>query len=239
MGSAFGQNDARLQKLADDLHVVVASVDHGLSPEHQYPVPVEDCLAAALWLAGDDGAQCTGTRAMLAGGESAGAHLLLSVFLRLRALAATPGQAHLSPSSLFRCVNLVYGWYDLGGTPSMLRFSRRLVMNNEELHWYAEQYVPDAAQRLRKAGPDGGGTNLLYSDLDAFPPALFTVGTADPLLDDTLFMAARWAAAGLDADLEVYPGAAHGIGHFGPHQHSEQGPAITARINAFLDRFCP
>ena len=36
----------------------------------------------------------------------------------------------------------------------------------------------------------------LYADLKGLPPALFSVGTQDLLLDDTLFMAARWAAAG-------------------------------------------
>ena len=37
------------------------------------------------------------------------------------------------------------------------------------------------------------------------PPAFFTVGTADALLDDTLFMHARWIAAGNNAQLAIYP----------------------------------
>jgi acetyl esterase len=37
------------------------------------------------------------------------------------------------------------------------------------------------------------------------------VGTKDALLDDTLFMHARWVAAGNDAELAVYPGGAHGF----------------------------
>ena len=49
----------------------------------------------------------------------------------------------------------------------------------------------------------------LQGDLRGLPPALFTVGTRDPLLDDSLFMAARWAAAGNATDLAVWPGGAH------------------------------
>ncbi len=54
----------------------------------------------------------------------------------------------------------------------------------------------------------------LYADLRGLPPALFTIGTADPLLDDTLFMAARWEAAGNDADLRVYADGVHGFNAF-------------------------
>lgn len=98
----------------------------------------------------------------------------------------------------------------------------------------ASQLVPDAARRSERAGPEAGGASPLYSPLERLPPALFTVGTADALRDDTLFMASRWAAHGLPCELEVYPGAAHGVGHFGPHEHSSQGPQINARVDAYL-----
>ena len=125
--------------------------------------------------------------------------------------------------------------YDLAGTPSMLAFERRLVFCADELRWMARQLVPDEATLAARAGPEAGGVNPLYSSLDGLPPALFTVGTDDALLDDTLFMAARWAARALEAELEVYPGAAHGVGHFGPHEATEQGDEINARVHRFLD----
>jgi acetyl esterase/lipase len=51
----------------------------------------------------------------------------------------------------------------------------------------------------------------LYADLRNMPPALFTIGTLDPLLDDTLFMYTRWLAAGNQADLILCPGGIHGF----------------------------
>ena len=46
------------------------------------------------------------------------------------------------------------------------------------------------------------------------PPALFTVGTMDPLLDDSLFMHARWLASGAPAELRTWPEAIHGFNAF-------------------------
>ena len=63
---------------------------------------------------------------------------------------------------------------------------------------FAAQLEPDAAARR------GGALSPLYAPLPAaLPPALFTVGTEDALRDDTLFMASRWLAEGLAAELEV------------------------------------
>jgi acetyl esterase/lipase len=40
------------------------------------------------------------------------------------------------------------------------------------------------------------------------------VGTLDPLLDDSLSMYARWIAAGIEAELALYPGGVHGFNAF-------------------------
>ena len=62
--------------------------------------------------------------------------------------------------------------------------------------------------------------------------ALFTVGTKDALLDDTLFMHARWVAAGNETELAIYPGGAHGFTLF-PNELSK---SAQARMDAFLNR---
>ena len=48
------------------------------------------------------------------------------------------------------------------------------------------------------------------------PPALFTVGTEDPLLDDSIVMSAKWQMSGAVGPLRVYPGAPHGFSMFPP-----------------------
>ena len=66
------------------------------------------------------------------------------------------------------------------------------------------------------------------------PTALFSCGTLDALLDDTLFMAARWQAAGSPTQLAIYPGA--------PHEFLNLSDAIPAasdareRMVGFIDR---
>ena len=61
------------------------------------------------------------------------------------------------------------------------------------------------------------------------PPALFTIGTRDALLDDSLFMYARWIAAGNEAELAVFPGGAHGFIAF--------PGALAAAANKRMDDF--
>ena len=43
------------------------------------------------------------------------------------------------------------------------------------------------------------------------PPALFTCGSEDPLLDDTVFMGAKWQMWGNEAVVKIYNGSPHGF----------------------------
>ena len=85
-------------------------------------------------------------------------------------------------------------------------------------------YAPDVSKRK---DPD---MSAVYAKLNDMPPALFSVGTLDPFLDDSLFVYARWIAAGNEAELAIYPGAPHAFNTIG-HPH---GAAANARIDAFL-----
>ena len=87
---------------------------------------------------------------------------------------------------------------------------RNLVLSGPIVRFFADNFLPGLDREARRAPT----ISPLYADLRGMPPALFTVGTLDPLLDDSLFMAARWSAAGARAELRVWPEAVHGFTAF-------------------------
>jgi acetyl esterase len=191
-------HDEWLSTIAESTGLAVASVEYRLAPEHPFPAGPDDCEIAARWLVGGGHLELGAPPLFAIGGESAGAHLAVLTLLRLREEAT------------FAAANLVYGAYDLAGTPSRRRFTDALVLTGAVMDWFTGNFLPGLDAEQRRA-PE---ISPLYADLHDLPPALFSVGTLDPLLDDTLFMAARWQAAGNEAELRVYEEAVHGFNAF-------------------------
>ena len=98
------------------------------------------------------------------------------------------------------------------------------------MEWFDGCVLP-AADTDERRDP---GVSPLYADLRDLPPALFTVGTIDPLLDDSLFMAARWRAAGNEGELRVWAEGAHGFTAFpieiGRRSRAEQHAFVAEAV---------
>jgi len=201
-------DDAANAALSKHAHVATVAAGYRLAPEHPYPAGPDDCEAAALWLLANAKREF-GVERLLMGGGSAGANLAALTLLRLRDRHQAAGR--------FAAANLVFGVYDVSGTPSQLRHG---------VGSFRDLYLPqhDAAARRH---PD---VSPLYADLAGLPPALFTVGTADSLYDDSLFMALRWRAAGNEAELAVYPESVHGFTVF----PTAMARAANQRIQAWV-----
>lgn len=184
--------------LSKEANLALVSVDYRLAPEHPYPAGPDDCEAAALWLI-EHAAGEYGSERLLIGGESAGAHLAACTLLRARDRHGVVDR--------FCGANLVFGIYDIGRTPSQRGATDRPdVLTVEQIQYFAEMFTPGMSPEERR-DPD---ISPLFADLHDLPPALFTVGADDHLVDDTLFMAARWELAGNEAQLLAYPDAPHG-----------------------------
>ncbi len=204
-GFALGaqdEQDTLLYLLAQSANVAVVSVGYRLAPEHPFPAGPDDCEAAARWLVENAGREF-GAGRLVIGGESAGAHLSALTLLRLRDRYGAAGA--------FCGANLVFGVYDLSMTPSSRNWGdRNLILSLPVLHWFNDLFTPGLTLEQRR----DPAISPLYADLRGLPPALFTVGDQDPLLDDSLFMAARWRATGNEAELSVYPESMHAFHAF-------------------------
>lgn len=196
-GWMVGSNDTwddQLELFGREAGLVSISPDYRLAPEQVFPAAVDDCLAVASWLI--DHAQAEfGSSWLSIGGESAGANLAASTLVRLR----DEGKV-----AAIRAANLLFGCFDLSLTPSARRAEGTAFVDRTGLEQFTTAF--------------GGGIDLrdpaispLYADLRDLPPALFTVGSIDPLVDDSLFMHMRWQAAGNESQLAVYPGGLHGF----------------------------
>lgn len=214
---AADQQDPLLERIAQNAGLACVSVEYRLAPEHPYPAGPDDCEAAALWLA-KNAKKEFGTERLTVGGESAGGHLAAVTLIRMRDRHGFTG---------FAGANLVFGAFDLSMTPSQKQFGdERLILRTLDIEKFGDAFLPEG---LDRRDPD---ISPLYAKLHDMPPALFTVGTRDALIDDTLFMHGRWLAAGNKAELAVYPGGAHGFIAF----PGETSKAANARIDAFLKR---
>lgn len=209
-------SDVRNESMARNANVAVVSVDYRLAPEDPYPAGPDDCEAAARWLV-ENAKSEFGSDRLTIGGESAGGHLSLVTLLRMRDRHSFTGFTG------FAAANLVYGAYDLGMTPSQARWgNRNLILSTPIMQWFYDHFTPEERRREPDVSP-------MYADLTGMPPALFSVGTLDPLLDDSILMYARWLQAGCKGELALYPG--------GIHAFNALPIALAHRANAYMESF--
>jgi len=209
--------DERHRRLAEKTGLATVSIDYRLAPEHPYPAAPDDCEAAALWLIGE-GRALFDTSFLAIGGDSAGGHLAVVTLARLR------DRHGITP---FHAANLIAGCYDLGCSPSVRNWgANRLILRTADIEFFCQQFL--------QSGEDTRNPDIspIYANLDGFPPALISCGTKDLLIDDTLFMAARWAAAGIEVETGIYPGGCHVFQAF----DTAQAEASLSQMDAFLNR---
>jgi acetyl esterase len=221
LGTASG-DDRLNDEMARTCKVAVVSFDYRLAPEYPFPACIEDCKAVAKWLLNNANASF-GTDKIFISGASAGGHLaaVTTLFIRdsLKAIDKVWG------------VNLIYGCFDLGRTASNRQATDSTLLLYKKSLNETFQLVFGGWNIQQLQNP---GYSPLYADLKGLPPALFTVGTADPLMDDTFFMEARWRNAGNKTFLAVYPENPHGFNLFS----SKIAKAANEQMYKWINDLC-
>src|SRR5215471_15581483 len=159
-------------EIARQHNVAVVSANYRKAPEHPWPAGPDDGVAVAAWLL-EHAASEFGSPHILIGGESAGGYMTAAVALRVRdELGAIDRVAGL---------NLIFGVYDFGGTPSQ-RGARPHdgfdVLSPDGVDFVGECFLSGMTEAERRAP----AVSPLYADLRGLPPCFVSVGTCDHLL---------------------------------------------------------
>ena len=114
--------------------------------------------------------------------------------------------------------------------PQLRNTSKPLgVLNPEITREFINAFLPNTTPEERR----DPSISPFYADLSnmKLPPALFTCGTEDCLLEDTVMMAVRWQMAGAEAVVKLFPGAAHGFIAFPKAESAVEGREL---VNQYL-----
>jgi len=177
-------------RLAIALDAEVIIPDYRLAPEHPYPLPILDCVAAYehLLTSGYD------PGSILFAGDSAGGALSVSVMLhaRERGLALPRAGVAISP------------WVELEhrGESMQTRDGIDPLCAREPLDQQASAFLGGASPTEPDASP-------VHADLRELPPFLIHIGEAEVMLSGATDLASRMAEHQVRVTLEVWPSMFH------------------------------
>lgn len=189
MGSAGSHRDMT-GRLSHAAGARVLSLNYRLAPEHPFPAPVDDAVAAYRWLLG----QGVRPENIAVAGDSAGGGLTIATLLALRDAGEPLPAAGVAISP----------WVDMEGTGESMstRATVDPVVQKEGLLDMAKLYLSGADPKNPLAAP-------LHANLGGLPPLLIQVGDAETLLDDSTRIAESARKAGVDVTLKVWDEMPH------------------------------
>lgn len=240
-GDSQNQVAHRCLEMSEAMNVAVVSVDYSLTSTlsdnnvEAYD-PVDEVGTVIDWIENTGVDELNTKPVYVASGESSGAHLLLLAMLKRR-----DQSDRILLTSAWKALNLVYGFYDLSGTPSVrANGNESAPICGNELLCMADLYYEKVMQEGSKdeqIDRQHPSISPLYADLSNLPPALISVGTADPLVDDSLFLASRYSLCGNNVETVLYEGGEHGMGHFGLQENEEMGRRAREYTLQFMKRY--
>jgi epsilon-lactone hydrolase len=215
LGSVSSHRDL-IARIAAASDCRVLAINYRLAPEHRFPAPIEDAVAAYGWMLG----QGLTPENIAFAGDSAGGNLVLAAMLSLRqrGLPLPVAGVLMSP------------WTDLAamGASYVSRADADPIHARPMILALAKSYL----------GPDGDPSHPLasplHADLAGLPPLLIQVGDRETVLDDSTLLADTARAAGVAVELQVWDGMIHVFQMFGA-ELVEARQAVDA-VAGFLRR---
>lgn len=189
----------------------VWAVDYRMAPDHPYPAPLDDCVAAYRTLLGQ-----TGPENVILGGASAGGNFAAATILRARdeglplpaaAVLLTPELDLTECGDTFRTLLGI----DTALTSSLMPANLLHAGGHDLAHPYLSPLFGDFTK--------------------GFPPTFLQSGTRDLFLSNTVLMHRALRRADIDAELHVFDAATHVMFMSGPEAADR-----SREVRRFVDR---
>lgn len=202
--------------LADKLGCCVAAVEHRLSPEYKFPIPINDCERAVRWLDKNATKLNLDNQKQVVWGECSGGNISAALCHRFQ---KSNEQFFLKHIMLYPAVE------HQRMTPSKIKYTQGYMTDLAMLNFTLRQYLSDDMERFDlEVSP---GMNEDYSNL---PPTDISIGEYDIFVDESVEYAQKLKAANVPATCQVHPGLVHGFIRYFLHL-----PEVEAIIDAHID----
>ncbi len=167
------------------------STDYRLTPEHAFPVPLDDCVAAYKWLL-DQGYKA---EHIVVAGDSCGGGFSTTVPLAAveRGLPNPGAAVSLSP------------WYDKtgGGESFTSNLDKDVLGTQEDMKVITDRYIAGGTS------PEHPLVSPIFADLSGLPPTWISCAGYDMLRDQGVLLAEKAKKQGAEIVLEIHEGQQH------------------------------
>ena len=182
--------------LAEKCNAIVVMVDYRKSPEHKYPVPMQDCYAALNWVEANRKKIGADKLPLIVAGDSAGGNL--ATVMAQKSVAENGPKIDLQV--------LVYPITDgRMETASFTAEDNQLFLNAELMTHFWDQYC-DPAERL-----NADVSPILADDVSQIAPAIILTPEFDILVDEGKAYADKLDAAGKLVAYKSFAQQMHGF----------------------------
>lgn len=209
--------DGFCRRLAVGAGVVVCSVDYRLSPEHPFPLPLEDACLAVSWAY----ESLSGGRPVGVIGSSAGGNLAIASCIVDR----DEGTGRIG-LQVPLCAVTDHGF----DRASYRENADGYFLTADDMRWYWAQYLSDPAHGSNPRA------SVLRADLTGLPPALVITAEFDPLRDEGESYARLLKRSGGAASLVRYDGMIHAFAALSafPVEQARVIEDVAAAVETYL-----
>ncbi|AGK96356.1 alpha/beta hydrolase [Clostridium pasteurianum] len=191
--------DSICRKIANNVNCTVISIDYGLSPEHKFPEPVEECYQVVKWIFENAKELNINSDKIAIGGDSVGG--------TLSAVICQLSRERKEFSITYQVI--INAMLDLLGQTkpkSRVENAKGYRLTTKGIEWFVQQYLRNLSEAKNPlASP------LLADNFEGLPAACIITSEYDPLRDEGEHYAQRLSESGIEVCLKRYDGIIHGF----------------------------